>query len=70
MNQAIEHAERLRQEAIAILIADRDALDAQLARLGYAGETAQKKSRTVTCGKCGGEGHTARACPQSATPST
>lgn len=62
MSQIIEQAEELRARAVALLLQEQNAIEQKLDQLGYAG--AETKSRKqVTCGKCGGTGHTARTCP-------
>ena len=64
MNQSIEQAESLRQQAIALLIADRSAIDDKLAQLGYDGmtPTIAREKKVRTCSKCGQPGHNAKAC--------
>jgi hypothetical protein len=42
---AIEHAENLRQQAIAILVKERDEIDARLAQLGHGQEKAPTGKR-------------------------
>jgi hypothetical protein len=43
------------------LIAQREAIDTELAELFNGGGAVPR--RTITCSICGGEGHTARKCP-------
>jgi hypothetical protein len=68
MTQSIEQAEALRQQAIALLLADRNAIDSQLAKMGYDGTTPTEKKKA--CSHCHESGHTARTCPARVTPST
>ena len=42
---AIEQAQALQQQAIAILLAERDEIDAHLAQLGYGQETKKRRGR-------------------------
>lgn len=44
------------------LIAEREAIDAQLADLFAGGSAPEKKQQS--CGKCGSTSHNARTCPQ------
>lgn len=48
------------------LIAQREAIDAELGALFNGSETGPR--RTVTCSVCGSEGHTARKCPNKEKP--
>lgn len=68
MNTAVDQAEALRQQAIALLIADRTVIDAQLARLGFDGAAPEPEKKARTCSKCGQSGHNAKSC--AATPTT
>jgi hypothetical protein len=62
MNTVLEEAECLRQQALALLIQEREAINLKIAQLG--GESEVKKDRKKSsCGKCGAEGHTSRTCP-------
>jgi hypothetical protein len=60
----IERAEELRQQAIAMLLQDRDAINFHLATLGYDGSNKPEKQKGATrkCGKCGSSDHNARRC--------
>jgi hypothetical protein len=72
MSEALKKSEEMRQAAIALLLDERGQLDDALAKLGYEGEIpngGNKKPRTVKCSKCGADGHQARTCPGTATPS-
>ncbi len=66
MSQILEQAEQLRKQAIAILIAERAAIDEQLKLLAYdradapAGPPPVKKARA--CAQCGQPGHSAKTC--------
>lgn len=66
MTQSIDQAEALRQQAIALLIADKTAIEEKLFQLGYDGTTPRQKKRV--CSLCQGADHTPRACPSPATP--
>ena len=59
---ALEQAEKLRQEAISLLVAEKQSIDEKLTMLGYeAGIPVPRKTRT--CSKCGATEHSARNCP-------
>lgn len=58
----------MRKDAIALLVADRTAIDAQLTRLGFDGTTPEAEKKTRTCSKCGQSGHNAKSCPQATPP--
>lgn len=60
MSHIIEQAEELRQKAIAILLQERETIDAKLMQLGHAGPPKQAKR---SCSNCGGTDHNARRCP-------
>jgi len=63
----IEQAEQLRQEAIVLLLHERQAIDEKLQQLGHNGEPIENKERKQkACRRCGQAGHTIRTCP---TPS-
>ena len=60
----IDQAEQLRQQAISLLVQERETIDQKLAQMGYDGMPGEIKSRKPkTCGRCGQEGHTMRTCP-------
>ena len=63
----LDQAEQLRQQAIALLLQEREMIDQKLNQLGGAKSTEQKKART--CSKCGQNGHNAKTCPASGEPS-
>jgi hypothetical protein len=65
MSETLNQAEELRQKAIVLLVAERQAIDEKLALFGFDGAGAAPKKNK--CSKCGQEGHTARNC--SAVPS-
>jgi hypothetical protein len=64
MSQILDQSETLRQQAIAILMAERQAIDDKLEQLGYSGEVAAAAPRKRACSLCGSDSHTARTCPQ------
>jgi len=60
----LDQAEQLRQQAISLLLQERQCIEAKLAQLGQDGATTETKSRKPkTCRRCGQEGHTTRTCP-------
>jgi hypothetical protein len=61
----LEQAEQLRQQAIGLLVAERDAIDEKLAVLGFDGlvKAAEPARKPKTCKICGQSGHTAPTCP-------
>lgn len=62
----LEQAEQLRQQAISILVQERETIDQRLIQLGYDGVSTEIKNRKPkTCGRYGQEGHTMRSCPAS-----
>jgi hypothetical protein len=67
MTQSIEQAEALRQQAIALLITDRTAIEEKLTQLGYDGTTPTQKKKV--CSLCQSADHNARTCPTRPTPS-
>lgn len=75
MSQIIDTADKLRRDAISLLVAERQEIDQKLKQLGFeTGDATSlvdaatiRKTRTVKCGVCGAEGHTARSCKS--TPS-
>jgi hypothetical protein len=81
MSQIIDQAEALRQQAISLLMVERQTIDQKLAMLG-ADATSPVSSpsspgRPRACGKCGLLGHNAKTCKETpgntgadATPST
>jgi hypothetical protein len=60
----LEQAEQLRQQAISILVQERETIELKLGQLGYdgAGVAEIKNRKPKTCGRCGQEGHTMRTC--------
>jgi len=58
MSQITDQVEALRQQAIAILIAERQEIDKKLSQMGYDGNEPVKKIKT--CSVCGEFSHTAR----------
>jgi hypothetical protein len=67
MTEAIKRAEELRQNAIALLLEEKLAVEEKLAQFGWEnGTPAPKKGRVKTCSLCSGENHTAPTCPTKA----
>jgi hypothetical protein len=65
----LQQAEALRQQAIEILVSERNAIDQKLQQLGY--NDTQETARTIpngthkkSCTRCGEPGHNARRCPK------
>jgi hypothetical protein len=63
MSQITEQAETLRQQAINLLMAERQTIDQKLATLGADGTESPVKKGKV-CGVCSSPDHNARTCPQ------
>lgn len=61
MSETIENADRLRQQAISLLLEERNAIDGRLKLLGYDGAAAIPKQKV--CRMCGDSSHNARTCP-------
>lgn len=55
--------QRMRQ-----LLDQRDEIDRELSAIVNGGQMTTTTKRPVRCSSCGGEGHTARACPQPPAP--
>jgi hypothetical protein len=62
MSQITDQAEALRQQAIGLLMAERQTIDQKLATLGADGTEAPVK-RIKACSICSSESHNARTCP-------
>jgi hypothetical protein len=60
MSQILEQAENLRQQAITILLAERQEIDGKLAVLGYDGGNPPSLPKVKSCSVCGNPKHTAR----------
>ena len=60
MSQIIEQAEALRQQAIGLLVADRQDIDRKLAMLGYDGTAPTVPAKSKSCSVCGSPEHNAR----------
>ena len=65
MSEIINQAEALRQQAISLLMAERQDIDRKLAMLGADG-TEPPLPKAKNCRACGEPGHTARTCQKSA----
>jgi len=60
----LEKVEQLRQEAIALLLQERQTIDEKLKQLGHNGEPILNKGhKKKACRRCGQAGHTVRTCP-------
>jgi len=65
MSQITDQAESLRQQAISLLMAERQTIDQKLAMLGADGtEMSCSVAAPRACRKCGGTGHNTRTCKQ------
>jgi len=60
MSQTIDQAEALRQQAIGLLLAERQAIDRALALLGHDGVDPAAPAKPRTCAVCGSPEHNAR----------
>jgi predicted Zn-ribbon and HTH transcriptional regulator len=63
--ELMEQLEKAKQPAIDALLAQKQAIDEQLARLGYTGSSkAETRKRAPrTCQNCGQTGHSTKKCP-------
>ena len=66
MSQILDQVETLRQQAIGLLIAERQDIDRKLAQLGADGTEVPIKKKV--CSLCQGTDHNARTCPTKVTP--
>jgi len=62
----LQQAEALRQQAIALLLAERSEIEEKLLQLGYGDidEPATAPHRRNNCKHCGEPGHNTRRCPK------
>jgi hypothetical protein len=60
MSQITDQAESLRQQAISLLMAERQTIDQKLSLLGADGTEALAAPRSKACGVCGSAEHNAR----------
>jgi len=60
MSQITDQAEALRQQAIGLLLAERQTIDQQLAVLGYDGLSPTATTKPKTCAVCGSPEHNSR----------
>ena len=67
MSEVLNEAEGLRQKMIALLLAERQAIDEKLALVGYDGVAALPRKAKV-CSLCGSSEHNARTCDQRRQP--
>ena len=63
MSDILSQAEDLRQKVIALLLAERQAIEEKLAQVGYDG-SGQPAKRSKACSICGSGEHNARTCDQ------
>jgi hypothetical protein len=62
---ATDQADDLRNQAISILLAERELIDAKLASLSYDGTAPTKKpQKPKLCGICQQGNHTSKTCPK------
>ncbi|HEV8039824.1 MAG TPA: hypothetical protein VGP62_13235 [Bryobacteraceae bacterium] len=61
----LEQAEQLRQQAITILLQERDTIDQKLGQLGHDGTPREAKR---SCSICGAADHNARRCSKKKAP--
>jgi hypothetical protein len=67
MSHILEQAETLRQQAIGILMAERQEIDRKLALLGADGnEPTPATPKPRVCARCGKPGHNAKTCKEEA----
>ncbi len=66
MSDILNQVEDLRQKAISILLAERQAIDEKLALVGYTAN-GQMPKKTKACSICGSLEHNARTCSQAKT---
>ena len=64
----LEQAEQLRQQAITLLIQERETIETKLAQLGNDGGTPKEVKRA--CSICGATDHNARRCSKNKAPET
>jgi len=60
MSQPIDQAEALRQQAVNLLLAERQDIDRKLAQMGADGSETPPPAKPRTCGVCGSSEHSAR----------
>ena len=60
MSEILKQAEELRQQAISLLLDERQAIDRTLAMLGYDGGSPAAPAKPKTCAVCGSPEHNAR----------
>ena len=63
----LDQAESLRQQAIALLIQERETIEQKLNQLGANGDHSPAVKKVRACSKCGSADHNARTC--TTTPS-
>jgi hypothetical protein len=62
MSTILEQAEQYRQQAIALLIQERETIDQKLNQLGANGDNSPAAKKVRACSKCGSADHNARTC--------
>jgi len=60
MSQILEQAEALRQQAICLLVAERQEIERKLVTLGYDGTEPPTTRKSKNCSECGSADHNAR----------
>jgi hypothetical protein len=60
MSQITDEAEALRQQAISLLLAERQTIDQKLSLLGYDGVSPAATTKPKTCAVCGSPEHNSR----------
>jgi hypothetical protein len=66
----LEQAEQLRQQAISLLIQERETIEEKLNQLGANGQPSPGAKKVRACSKCGSADHNSRTCkviPESTT---
>src|SRR5450755_3743105 len=66
MSEVMNQAEELRQKMIALLVAERQAIDEKLVQIGC-GASPQAAKKSKACSICGSGEHNARTCDQRKT---
>jgi len=67
MSEVMNQVEELRQKMIALLVAERQAIDEKLQQIGFDGSP-QAPKKGKACSICGSAEHNARTCDQRRVP--